>query len=58
MGPNRVVALPPGLDRCGRLPFTRTQTNLIINVRSAFAVVAEAVTNGRTMVVMPIGPAQ
>jgi hypothetical protein len=40
-----------------QLPSTPTQTNLLINVRSDFAVVAEAVINGRTMVVMPIGPA-
>jgi len=39
------------------LPSTPTQTNLLINIRSEFPVVVEAVINRRTMVVMPIGPA-
>lgn len=39
------------------LPSTPTQTNLIINVRSDFGVVVQAVINKRSIVVMPIGPA-
>jgi hypothetical protein len=39
------------------LPSTPTQTNLLINVRSDFGVVVQAVINKRSILVMPIGPA-
>jgi hypothetical protein len=39
------------------LPSTPTQTNLLINVRSDFGVVVQAVINKRSIVVMPIGNA-
>jgi hypothetical protein len=40
------------------LPSTPTQTNLLINVRSDFPVVVQAVINHRSLVVMPIVSAQ